>query len=290
MIFALLRSWSAALKAERQSRNSAKLSARRQSESVIFAMEEPELFLHPHAQRRLSSSLRSISQTPEHQVFLCTHSTHFVDLSHYNEVAIIRKDNPIEGSTVRQCTDELFEGTDLEDKKKSFHMAQWINPDRAELFFARRVVFVEGETEKVILPYLGDIIGEFDPDVSVIDCGSKHNLPLYIMIANAFHIPYLVVHDEDPLPSPIPGEWNKDKRRSKQSTFELNQTIEQLVVKSLGSIQIMAPSFEVVSGVSKSRGKKEGKPLAALHHFEAMVADDIPGRIRSLVRKSYGDS
>ena len=99
MIFALLRSWAAALRLEWQTRED-EVAARKQSDSVIFAMEEPELFLHPHAQRRLSASLREISETPEHQVFLCTHSTHFVELEHYKEVVIISKDDPAKGTEI----------------------------------------------------------------------------------------------------------------------------------------------------------------------------------------------
>ena len=88
------------------------------------------------------------------------------------------------------------------ERKKRFQMAQWINPDRAEMFFAQRVVFVEGETEPVLIPFLADKLGRLDPEVSVIDCGSKHNLPLYVAIAEAFRIPHVVIHDEAPLPDP----------------------------------------------------------------------------------------
>ena len=77
-------------------------------------------------------------------------------------------------------------------------MAHWVNPDRGELFFARRVVFVEGETEKVILPFLAEKLNLSNRDVSIIDCGSKYNLRLYATIADAFTIPYLVIHDEGP--------------------------------------------------------------------------------------------
>ena len=187
MMFALLRSWASALRAARtETAEADDLAPRKQSDSVIFAMEEPELFLHPHAQRRLSASLREIAETPEHQVFLCTHSTHFVDLTHYKEVAIISKDDARVGSRVRQCTDEIFAGEKIDERKKRFHMAKWINPDRGEMFFARRVIFVEGETEKVLIPFVAQKLGQYDPDVSIIDCGAKHNLPLYITIAKAF--------------------------------------------------------------------------------------------------------
>lgn len=287
MMFALLRSWAAALRAQKTSDGEEEVSPRKQSDSVIFAMEEPELFLHPHAQRRLSASLREIAETPQHQVFLCTHSTHFVDLAYYKEVAIISKEDATQGSRVRQCTEEIFAGEEIDDRKKRFHMAEWINPDRGELFFARRVVFVEGETEKVIIPYLAEKMGTFDPDVSIIDCGAKHNLPLYISIAKAFQIPYLVIHDEDPLPDPIPEDWNVDKRREKERTFRLNEEIAQLVEAPLGEVRMFCPDFEGASGVSKSQGKKMGKALAALEHFEERAEAQMPALLTSVLEAAY---
>jgi predicted ATP-dependent endonuclease of OLD family len=120
-------------------------------------------------------------------------------------------------------------------------MAQWVNPDRAEMFFCRRVVFVEGESEKVLLPFLANELGQLDTDVSVIDCGSKHNLPLYVRVAKGFEIPYLVVYDEDPLPDPIPDTWNQDKIRSKRDTFALNAKLEDLVEEHWGSLYMLRP-------------------------------------------------
>ena len=288
MMFALLRAWAKALREEKKTKGEGGISPRKHSESVIFAMEEPELFLHPHAQRRLAVSLREIAESSEHQVFVCTHSTHFVDLEHYKEVAVITKDRPERGSCVRQCTKHLFEGDDIDERKKRFHMAQWINPDRGEMFFAQRVVFVEGETEKVVLPYLAERLDVFNPDITFIDCGSKHNIPLYIAIANAFEIPYLVIHDEDPLPDPIPDDWNEDKRREKRRTFELNQEIVGLVETPLGQVEVLSPDFERASGVSRSQGKKKGKALAALDHFESVDVAAIPERLKQIVYAAYG--
>lgn len=178
-----------------------------------------QVFLHPQAQRRLAKALEEIAGTPGHQVFLCSHSTHFVDLEHYKRVAIAYKPTAEAGTMVRQCMKELFEGPDIDDRKKRFHMAKWINPDRGEIFFAKRVVFVECETETTMIPFLAERMGVFDPEVSIIDCGSKHNLPLYIAIANAFEIPYIMVHDEDPVDDPIPAEWDAEKVKSKKRTF-----------------------------------------------------------------------
>lgn len=290
VMFAMLRAWAASLRSERSPEASGDTVPRKRSDSMIFAMEEPELFLHPHAQRRLATSLREIAETPHHQVFLCTHSTHFVDLEHYKEIVIISKQNAADGTSARQCTVELFAGERVDERNKRFHMAQWINPDRGEMFFARRVIFVEGETEKVVIPYIAQKLGIFDPSVSIIDCGAKHNLPLYVVIAKAFQIPYVVIHDEDPLPTPIPDNWNEEKRRGKERTFKLNSEIAQLVEAPLGTVQVFSPDFEKACGVSRSQGDKKGKALAALEHYESIPSEDIPAVLQSIAQTCYSSA
>lgn len=290
VMLALLISWAKTLRQERDPLQQENPAPRKHSDSVIFAIEEPELFLHPHAQRTLASSLREIAQAKDHQVFICTHSTHFIDLNHYKEIAIISKNSPEEGTRVRQCVEDLFQGNDARERKKRFQMAHWVNPDRSELFFAKKAVFVEGETEKVVLPFLAKKIGVFDSDISVIDCGSKHNLPLYIEVAKAFQIPYLVVHDEDPLPDHIPSDWKEEKRKEKNKTFALNEEIKNLVVAPLGRVEIFSPDFESVAKISKNQGEKKGKALAAIDHFESLDCSQIPERLCEVVRNAFSTS
>lgn len=286
VIFALIRVWASALRTAREEDN--QTVPRASSESIIFAMEEPELFLHPHAQRRLAQAIQEISDTPQHQVFVCTHSTHFVDLDHYKNICVVTKEDPHVGTSVRQCVADLFPDDTLDDRKKRFHMARWINPDRGEIFFAKKVVFVEGETEKTVLPFLAQKLNCFNSDISVIDCGAKHNLPLYITIANAFKLHYLVVHDEDPLPDPVPDEWNPDKIRARQRTYELNNEISNMVEPQIGEVVMLSRDFEDVAGVSRSQGDKKGKALAALDHFDGMTPDKIPADLKELIEKIYG--
>lgn len=284
VIFALLRTWAKALRAKP---GESETSARKASESAIFAIEEPELFLHPHAQRQLARDLRDIAATPGNQVFICSHSTHFVNLDQYKSIVIIRKDNVRKGTTAKQCTRELFEGEDAENKKHRFHMASWVNPDRGELFFARKVVLVEGETEHAIFPFLASKLGCFDPSVTIVDCGSKRNLLLYIRILNAYGIGYVVVHDQDPLPDPIPDDWDEAKTREKRRNFELNEKIAAEVCNDVATIHILSPDFEGASGVSKCQGEKMGKAIAALEHFSPLPVGDIPVSLQNLVRSLY---
>jgi energy-coupling factor transporter ATP-binding protein EcfA2 len=174
LIFALLRTWANVTRPTAVP-NKDELTPRKASSSAVFAVEEPELFLHPHAQRQLHGVLRSLSQLPERQVFLCTHSPAFIDIEEYQGLGVVCKENPKEGTTAKQCTRDLF-GTGDADEKARFHMAGWLNPDRGELFFAREVVLVEGETEERVLPVLASKLGRRVDDVTVVDCGGKNNL------------------------------------------------------------------------------------------------------------------
>jgi len=285
VIFAFVRVWANALRLPAGS--AASTSPRASSDSVVFAMEEPELFLHPHAQRRLARAIQEISAAPEHQAFVCTHSTHFLDLDRYREIALVTKPSPHEGTVVKQCIDELFEESTTKERKLRFHMAHWINPDRGEMFFAKRAVFAEGETERTVLPFLAEKLGCFDSEVSVIDCGSKYNLPLYIAAANAFDIPCVVIHDVDPIPDPVPPDWFPPKLAEKWRTFEMNETIKNAVRHGLGIVETLDPDFEAAAGVSKGEGERKGKALAALDHFREKPATEIPESIQRVVRTAF---
>jgi CRISPR-associated exonuclease Cas4 len=182
---------------------------------------------------------------------------------------------------------DLFEGTTHQDRKKKFHAAHWINPDRGEMFFAKKIVFVEGETEKVIFPYLADKMGCFKHDVSIIDCGSKHNLPMYIAIANAFNLKHVVVHDEDPLPPTIPADWNADKIREKTRTFNLNHEIAAQINPTFGNVFVITQDFEHTAGISSNQVEKKGKALAALDFFSPKRVEEIPTELKNVVTAIY---
>lgn len=107
LMFALIKAWAREVH-NNPPEKSGGSSPRKKSDSLIIAIEEPELYLHPHAQRRLAASLREIAKAPHHQVFLSTHSTHFIDLDFYKEIVIVNKPTPSTGTTVRQYTKDIF--------------------------------------------------------------------------------------------------------------------------------------------------------------------------------------
>lgn len=283
LVFALVKTWAAVL---RKPSGDGGTVARKASDSIVFAIEEPELYLHPQAQRQLAHALAGLASTDGHQVFLCTHSTHFVDLDQYRSIAVISREQPCDGSGLRQCQRELFSGDSAKEKKDRFHMASWINPDRGELFFARRVILVEGETEKVVLPFIAQRLSCLDPTVSVIDCGSKFNLPLYIELCEAFELDYLVIHDADTVPDPVPNDWGDKRVQEKRKAFAFNSVLSDAVASPV-RIWSFDPDFERACGISTSQGDRKGKAIAAMDYLAGLEVNVLPDPLMSCVRLAY---
>ncbi len=277
LLFALIRVW--ANEMSKMANDSGIIRER----SHIFAFEEPEIFLHPQMCKATYDSLKKISEMD--QVLLCTHSPHFIDMDDYRNIVIVKKDNSNEGTTLKVVSKELFE----EDKKERFNMIRFFNPDRNELFFAKKVILVEGATEKSFFPFMAKRLNYFDHKVSIIDCGGKHNLTLFMSILNEFKMPYLVVHDEDPIKEEFkPGGKKYDSSRYAELKrhFEENRRIRDECNPSVGSIRLITGKLEDILGISKTQGEKLGKPLAAIEKY-SNSSTEIPKQIEELVREIY---
>ncbi len=192
LIFALIKSYANIIRQENNQPNEGGAN-RQASNSSYFIIEEPELYLHPQAQRDLYSTLKTLSEN-NNQVIVTTHSNSFVDITEYKSLIIAKKESVAEGTTVKQCTSDLFAEI---DERRKLNLIYWINPERSELFFAKKVILVEGQTDKTIIPFLAKSLSIFRNDYTLVDCGSKDNMPLYLKLLNGFKVNYIVVYDRD---------------------------------------------------------------------------------------------
>lgn len=278
LIFALMRVWAT------EARRAQTVEDREIRErSHVFAFEEPELFLHPQMCRATYESLKQISRTD--QILVCTHSPHFIDMEDYHSIVIVRKPNLEIGTNVQRVQRELFDG----EKKRQFNMVRFFNPDRNELFFGRKVILTEGATEKTVLPLLAKRVGVFDHSVSIIDRGSKFNLTLFMDVLNAFCIPYLVIHDEDPIDPELKlggSKHDPDRLREAKRTFEENRRIREACESQIGGVTEIAGEFETLLGISRTQAGKLGKPFAAVEKYSDET-QQIPETLKELVELVY---
>jgi len=258
---------------------------RRYRKSLIIAFEEPELYLHPQGQRVLRDALKTLAH--QDQVVVCTHSPVFIDMGELETLCLVSKPTYENGTTACYCTEDIFAANEsLAERKKQFRMATEFTPERSELFFAKKVVLVEGPTERVSIPVVAQRLGIFRRDVCIVECDSKFNIDMYIRVMNAFRIEYVVVHDVDPIPDDLDPQSDKDKYRAAQDLYTYNDVISQCVDSNLGKVEPVDPEFERAFGVSRTRADKVGKPLAAFEHFSD-EAKPIPDRLREIAEGIY---
>lgn len=243
---------------------------RTSSNSRYYLFEEPELYLHPQAQRALFDSLVELSER-DSQVFLCTHSSGLIDVERYRTIYIVTKRSETEGTRVTYCSEELFTG----DEKKDFNLSYWINPDRAELFFASKVLLVEGATDKTVIPLIAKTLGVFRYDYTIIDCGSKLNIPYYVRLLNKFGVPYIAIYDYD----------HQDGKSSDaiESADIATQRIDDEVDAHLGRSVVFDNDIEEELGMAAGT---RNKPYAALNHVSD-PAFRLSARLEDKIRNIY---
>ena len=181
----------------------------RRKQGAIILIEEPEMFLHPQVQRSVYKTLRRIGEN--NQVIYTTHSPHFVALPDYRDVQLVRR----KATGTEAQKSELPMNETRRDK-----LVKELDPERNELFFASRLLLVEGDTEKLALPEYAKCMG-IDLDeagATIVEVGGKRNLMEFATISISFGIPTGVIYDED----------SSDFRGQRDNETALNEELDSL--------------------------------------------------------------
>ncbi len=160
----------------------------RKKQGALFLIEEPEMYLHPQMQRSLYKTIRQIGET--NQIIYITHSPHFVTIPEFNEIVIVSKNK--NGTHIKKSTLKTNDALKNKFRKE-------LDPERNEMFFARKILIVEGDTEKMAFPEFAKRMGiDFDGVGStIIEVGGKRNLIDFVELAISFEIPVGLVYDTD---------------------------------------------------------------------------------------------
>jgi hypothetical protein len=204
---------------------------------LVLLIEEPELYLRPQAQRYLYRLLRRFADGGN-QVMYSTHSPSFLNVARLEELALVQR-HARSGTSVAQ-PQPITPDDD-------FRVLTEFDAERSELFLARAALLVEGQTEKLALPFVFDALGhDLDREgISIVACGGKSNIPLFARVCRATGVPFIAIYDRDAPPG----------RRPTYATHRLNTMIAQIAGPD--RYVVLAPDFEAAAGLAGHHHKPE---------------------------------
>ena len=176
--------------------------------TLILACEEPELYQHPPQARHLAAVLNKLSRGNA-QVIVSTHAPLFVSGEGFEDVRMVRKDAGSPCSLVShmsfyEIAKSVQAATGEHPVKPEGALAkihQALQPALNEMFFARRLVLVEGlEDVAYVLAYL-NLLEKSEEyhrmGCHIVAANGKSELLQPLVIAKHMKIPTYLVFDAD---------------------------------------------------------------------------------------------
>lgn len=166
----------------------------------LFLFEEPELYLHPNAQRVLFDALVQIAS--DHQVCVCTHSPYFFSPEDSGTFLRLRKSPPDTGNSSPPATEILpLHLHDNLSVKDLYQILCYENNSAA--FFCDRVVLVEGDCDVIYLQHVAKMLNskwDFQRrNVAVVKIGGKGSFSRYRTFFQECGVDVKIVADLDTL-------------------------------------------------------------------------------------------
>lgn len=158
----------------------------------ILAVEEPEAFLHPQKQKELYQGIRA-AESANLRVIVTTHSPYIIAETPFTRLGLVKKDGQHSALHVAEVNSQR--------EKETFDA--YSDEVNSSLFFADKVVLVEGESDARVLKLLLEKrFGAQAHRISVLSASGNQNFSPFLRMIRAWSsakIPHLIVTDFDSL-------------------------------------------------------------------------------------------
>ena len=241
---------------------------------LILAIEEPELYLHPHGCRHFYKILKELSQDGV-QVIYTTHERSFVNVADLDSILLVKKENG--GTRVYTCRNSIA-GID------TIKAASKFDEELNEVFFADKVILVEGPDDKIACKLaLEKLDIELDKhNISVVDCGGNTGIKPMVEVLQNFNIDTYVLMDEDP---------------GNQNTQQLVNSLKNMLGED--RVFLQSPNLEgifdfeqikQIYGINRSKFTKEIALKVLPSWFESNSVPQVYLKLKNIVRRIEGEN
>lgn len=173
-----------------------------QRRSLIIGFEEPEIYLHPNAAEQMRRKIYELAGE-ESQIVCTTHSTYMIDLSKdKNQVLNRFSITEAEGTICNPFSvSERFRDL-LDDDKNHVKMLIKFDDYMSRVFFANKIIIIEGDTEEIVLKETIKLMPEeiqhkILSNVQIVKARGKAAIISLVKYLNSMGLDYFVIHDRD---------------------------------------------------------------------------------------------
>ncbi|MFA6098472.1 MAG: AAA family ATPase [Patescibacteria group bacterium] len=236
---------------------------------TILLLEEPEIHLHPALVKKLLDIIENENNFD--QIFLTTHSPIFIHTTNLHRLFRVTRDE----KSIHVYSPRLL------GKKINYdRLKQELNAENCEMFFADKVLLVEGPSDHILMRSMIDRFYHGEKNIKVIQTYGKSNIDIYADLLEMFNIPFIVLLDRDALyDTAIKVIQKVIKGRFAESEIELINKLKRINVYifSNGSIENNYPR--------KYQRRRNHKPQNAILAASNITESDYNSLIMKNIRE-----
>lgn len=165
----------------------------------LLYIEEPEAHTHPQLQYVFIRNIKSHiaihrdkfldEKNKKLQILITSHSSHIVSECNFDDIIYLKKNK---NEVIAKSFNSLKSQYDGDEQEGFRFVKKYLTINRSELFFADKVICIEGDTERILMPMMmhkidkkvhssRDVIPLLSQNISIIEVGAYSHLfmPLF---------------------------------------------------------------------------------------------------------------
>lgn len=233
--------------------------------SYLVGIEEPELNMHPQAQRQLIDSLKDQQRYPNTQFVLTTHSPVMIDKLGHTAIALCRKKKGTTRdilTTITQISDDIWDRYQIQEERyTNFFLYK-----NSDFFFSNMIVITESPVDCNIFEALLEKNGIDIEKVglSFIPADGERSIKYPYALAKELEIPFICIVDRDVF---VP--YLNDKR--KESLDEAGMPQYRDEIKASSPICDLIESTDLFALKEHLSANNYGKALELLQPYNIIM-------------------